>query len=143
MNEPTSIAELADLGLILLIVFAILSALGVYAVCQMQARRPSATSFPDRPSLHFQGRGERTVTANGLIESAYRIDYRLPSDTLVKIELIERATGNDALILIKSGEGIDGFNVSRAGDYLLRIEPLAEDAIWSFEIRPVGPKLAE
>jgi hypothetical protein len=142
MNEQSSIIQLVELGLIFLVGFVILSGLGVYAMRQMQSRRPRSVSYPDRPALHFQGRGESTVSTNGLIESSYRIDYCFPGDVLVKIELIERATGNDEVILIKSGEGVEGFTVPHAGDYLLRIEPLADDAAWSFDIRPVGPRPA-
>ena len=139
MNEQSSIAQLVELSLILLVVIAIMSALSVYAVRRLRSRRAHLASYADRPSLHFQGRGAMTLSADLLSESAYRIDYQLPEDALVKINLIERATGNDEVILIKSGKGIEGFAVSSAGDYLLRVEPLAEDVAWSFEIRPVGP----
>ena len=54
------------------------------------------------------------MAANSLLERPYRLDYWLPDDGLVKIELIERATGNNDVILIKSGGGVEAFTVLHA-----------------------------
>lgn len=142
MTDPSSIAQLVELGLIAVVGIAVLSALGVYAMRRMRSRRPRTSAYPDVASRRFQGRGEMTVRADDLIDSAYRLDYRLPDTTLVKIELIERASGDSDVILIRRGEGVEGFTVLHAGNYLLHVEPLAEEVAWAFEIRPVGPKRA-
>lgn len=142
MNNQSSIVQLAELALIAVVSVAILSALGVYAMRRMQSRRPRSPAYPEVAFRHFQGRGEMTVSVDDLVESVYRLHYRLPDEALVKIELIERASGDSYVILIKRGEGVEGFTVLHAGDYLLHIEPLAEDVAWAFEIRPVGPRPA-
>lgn len=140
MNESSSLAQLAELALIVLTGIVIMSALGVYGLRGFQARRPRPSRYPDIEPLRFQGRGTMTINADDLLASAYRIDYSFPDEALVKVELIERATGNRDVILIKSGSGVEGFDVPQAGHYLLQVEPLAEAVGWKCQIRPVGLK---
>lgn len=79
-----------------------------------------------------------TIRAPGLIASQYRMDYEMPENVLVKVDLLDSVTGDRELILVKRGKGVAGFDVPHAGDYLLHITPAGDSADWNFEIRPVG-----
>lgn len=79
-----------------------------------------------------------TIRAPGLIASQYRMDYEMPENVLVKVDLLDSVTGDRELILVKCGTGVAGFNVPHAGDYLLHIAPADDSANWRFQIRPVG-----
>ncbi|MBZ0303086.1 MAG: hypothetical protein K8J31_25290 [Anaerolineae bacterium] len=137
MEGSQTAAQLADLVLIALIGFGLFTALGIYAA--RRTRMPLDDRHPDvHLPLRFQGTGEARLEAERLIESTYRIDYQFPGDSLIKVELIQCATGDSTTILLKRGKGVDSFVVNRAGRHLLRVEPLREDVAWKFEIRPVG-----
>ena len=89
-------------------------------------------------TLHFHGTGEMTVRAPGWIASQYRLDYQFPETTLVKVDLLDTASGDRELIVLKSGAGVAWFEMSQPGDYLLHVAPLDEAAVWELAIRPVG-----
>jgi hypothetical protein len=89
-------------------------------------------------TLRFHGTGEMTVRAPGLIASQYRLDYQFPENVLVKVDLLDTATGERELIVLKRGAGVAGFDVTHPGDYLLHVAPLDDTAEWQLTMRPGG-----
>jgi hypothetical protein len=129
--------QLRDLALILGLSLVVVVGMGLYIV--RRYRSPSSATRPHYPETRrFSGRGTTTLEAPELIAAQYRLDYAFPDAVLVKIELVEVATGSSELILLKSGSGVEGFVVETTGRYLFEVEPPDETADWSFSIKPVG-----
>ena len=56
----------------------------------------------------------------------------------MKVELVEMSTGDRELVLLKSGSGVDSFDVERVGSYRFDVEPDQADSRWEFTIKPIG-----
>jgi hypothetical protein len=88
---------------------------------------------PTAPST-LSGRGAQTTNVLQLAAGAYRIDYQF--DALTRLALID--DNNEETILIKSGAGSAGFEITEGGRYRLRVEPAAEGAAWQIAYRRIG-----
>lgn len=137
MNDSSTLSQLAELALVAIVGLVLFTALGIFAAHRTYTY-PRRRSRYRHPPLYFAGHGTGNVEAESLIESTYRIDYQFSGDGLVKIELIETASGNSDTILLKSGSGTAGFRVQHAGHHRLHIAPLQEDTSWELSIQPVG-----
>ncbi len=137
MDGSAPLTQLGELLLIGILCAVVLTAAALYALRSMRQRgRIDRPLYP--PPRTFKGRGTRTLEAPDLIAAQYRLDYALPDDVLVKVEMIDPGTGSSELILLKSGSGVEGFFVEAAGRYLFKVEPADENAQWSLTIKPVG-----
>ena len=88
----------------------------------------------ERAEGQLSGCGSQTSAALELTAGAYRIDYQF--DALTRLALID-ANGDETL-LIKSGTGTEGFEISEAGRYRLLVEPNDENASWRILYHQIG-----
>ncbi len=88
----------------------------------------------ERAAGDLSGRGTQTSAPLQLAAGAYRIDYQF--EALTRLALIDRTS--EETLLIKSGAGTEGFEVSETGRYRLRVEPTDEGAAWRVQYRQIG-----
>jgi hypothetical protein len=86
--------------------------------------------------LTFKGEGSGRTDSFFLECAIYRIEYQLPKDAKVKIELVSTDGGTRKLLAHKLGFDSSSFNAPAAKYYLLDITTQAKDNAWAVVIKP-------
>jgi len=80
----------------------------------------------------FIGRGTVTTSPFRLDADSYKMRYVFPTDVKVKVDLLSMADGETETLLLASGGGVKGFQVTARGDYCFHVE--ADDSTtWEIE----------
>lgn len=88
----------------------------------------------EKAADQLAGRGTETSAPLQLAAGRYRIDYQF--EALTRLALL--SAGEDETLLITSGTGSTGFEVTAAGRYQLRVEPDDERAAWQVVYRQIA-----
>ncbi|MEO8612503.1 MAG: hypothetical protein ABI690_31695 [Chloroflexota bacterium] len=98
-------------------------------------RPKSAKTKPDA-LLTFKGEGSGHTDSFFLECAIYRIEYQLPKDTKVKIELVSTDGDTRKLLAHKVGFDSSSFNAPAAKYYMLDITTEAQESSWAVLIKP-------
>lgn len=90
---------------------------------------------PDAP-LQFSGTGTWNSKPIRLTAGSYRLSYHFPANVPVRIGLLSSLDGEDATLLIKSGSGVEGFELE-AASYVIQVQPADESADWQIDLQPL------
>ena len=86
--------------------------------------------------VQFEGTGTWSSKPVALAAGSYRIAYRFPVDVLVRVGLVSSLDGEDVTLLIKSGSGVEGFDLEGAA-YIVQVQPADERAHWRIDLQRV------
>ena len=86
--------------------------------------------------LTFKGQGSERTDSFFLDCAIYRIEYQLPKDAKVKIELVSTDGSTRKLLAHKLGFDSSSFNAPAAKYYQLDITTEAQDNAWVVLIKP-------
>jgi len=114
-----------------LFVGLLIIALLIVAAIRILSPKPAPHST--QPEGTLSGRGSLTSAPLELSPGFYRIDYQF--EALTRLALLD-STGDNTLF-ITSGTGTQGFQITAAGRYRLRVEPADENASWSITYRQI------
>jgi hypothetical protein len=84
---------------------------------------------------HFAGKGTWSSKPLGLSPGDYRLRYDFSSGMPVRVGLVSSLDGEDETLLIKSGNGVEGFTVEQDGRYVLQVQPADEQLQWTIEFQ--------
>jgi hypothetical protein len=98
--------------------------------------RPTTPKITPDILLTFKGEGSGRTDSFFLECAIYKVEYQLPQDAKVKIELVSTDGSTRKLLAHKSGFDSSSFNAPAAKYYLLDIKTDAKDAAWAVVIRP-------
>jgi hypothetical protein len=90
---------------------------------------------PESP-LHLADRGTWSSKPILLAAGSYRLAYHFPAEVPVRLGLISSFDGEDTTLLIKSGSGVEGFELEGAS-YILQVQPADDSAEWHLELQRV------
>jgi hypothetical protein len=128
--------------ILLLVGLALLAPIAymVYRKMQREAREFARHDpFPDEgKGLVFSGEGEFTSPVVRLEAGDYKLLYWFDEAVPVKVELTGLDTGDNEVLLIKSGEGAISFGLVAPGRYRFAVEPSDAESEWDIEISPLG-----
>jgi hypothetical protein len=80
----------------------------------------------------FKGKGTWSSKPIQLEPGDYRLRYEFSSGA-VRVGLVSSFDGEDETLLIKSGNGVEGFGVEAGGRYIFEVQPADETAEWTIE----------
>ena len=98
--------------------------------------RPTTPKIRPDVLLTFKGEGSGRTDSFFLDCAIYRIEYQLPKDAKVKIELVSTDASTRKLIAHKMGFDSSSFNAPVAKYYVLDITTEAKDNTWAVVIKP-------
>jgi hypothetical protein len=84
--------------------------------------------------LHLADRGTWSSKPILLAAGSYRLAYHFPAEVPVRVGLISSFDGEDTTLLIKSGSGVEGFELEGAS-YILQVQPADDSTVWQIELR--------
>jgi hypothetical protein len=88
--------------------------------------------------LHFAGKGTWSSKPIPLEPGDYRLGYQFSSGVPVRVGLVSSFDGEDETLLIKSGNGVEGFAVDANGRYILEVQPADEATEWQIVFQHVS-----
>ena len=83
--------------------------------------------------MRFAGKGTWSSKPIQLEVGEYRLLYQFSSGVPVRVGLVSSFDGEDETLLIKSGNGVEGFGVAAGGRYVFAVEPADESTEWKIE----------
>jgi hypothetical protein len=98
--------------------------------------RPKSAKTTAEALMTFKGEGSGRTDTFFLDCAIYRIEYQLPKDAKVKIELVSSDGGTRKLLAHKLGFDSSSFNAPAAKYYALDITTEAKDSAWAVVIKP-------
>jgi hypothetical protein len=98
--------------------------------------RPKSVKITADALLTFKGEGSGRTDSFFLECAIYRIEYQLPKDAKVKIELVSIDGSTRKLLAHKLGFDSSSFNAPAAKYYMLDITTEAQDNPWTVLIKP-------
>jgi hypothetical protein len=85
--------------------------------------------------IHFTGKGTWSSKPIELASGQYRLRYDFSSGAPVRVGLVSSLDGEDETLLIKSGSGVEGFNVEEGGRCVVQVQPADEQMEWVIEFQ--------
>jgi hypothetical protein len=98
--------------------------------------RAKSTKVTPDTLLTFKGEGSGRTDTFFLDCAIYRIEYQLPKDTKVKIELVSTDGKTRKLLAHKIGFDSSSFKAPAAKYYVLDVSMEAQDKDWAVLIKP-------
>jgi hypothetical protein len=83
--------------------------------------------------------GSGTFSADiSLQRGRYKLGYRLADSALTAVKIIEARTGDEIIMVAKSGEGEIEITIEADGRYVIEIDPTDGSAVSELFISPLG-----
>jgi hypothetical protein len=132
-----AILQVAGYAIIFLVIAVPLFFLALYIGQRLKGGEDRKLKRGDQP-VQFTGRGSGLTPGVDFELGTYKLQYRFPAGTLVKVELVNLTEGFTETLFIKSSSDAQAFTIDTPGRYAFQLEPLEEDVTWELEVSPLG-----
>jgi hypothetical protein len=86
-----------------------------------------------RETLRFVGSGKVVTDVVALDQGLYKIRYKMPSDKVLKVMIVNIVSGDKDEFIFEKGKGEKTYYVKRPGRFVLEIDDAGKHLAWEFD----------